>query len=113
MSRKTLLAVIAVAGGILTFLQTQFGLSISATGVVAGLIAIVLYIQNEAKLDLKRVEQQFSKVKDPKFWLAFASSMVVVIDNAFTLNLPVEIIVSILAGLMALLFKKESNTLKS
>ena len=43
MSRKTILAIIAVFGAALTVFQQQLGLSIDPTAVVAGLTAIVLY----------------------------------------------------------------------
>ncbi len=109
MSRKTILGIIAVLGAILTFFQSQFGLNVDTTAVVAGLTAIVLYILFEAKLDIKRIGTQVGKFKDPKFWAAFVSAMLVAVDNAFSLNLPVEAIVSGIAILMSILFKAESK----
>lgn len=107
MSRKTLLAIIAVIGAALTFLQTQFGLSISSTAVVGGLSAIVLYILFEAKLDIKALKAQPGKWVDPKFWLAFVAAMLVAVAEAFGLNIPVEAITAVLALIMSLLFGKQ------
>ena len=107
MSRKTLLGIIAIIGAALTFLQVQFGLSISATAVVGGLSAIVLYILFEAKLDLKALGAQPQKWSDPKFWLAFIAAMLVAVGEAFGLNIPVEAITAVLALIMSLLFGKQ------
>ena len=110
MSRKTIMAVLGVVGTVLVFLKEQFGLAIDATAIVAGLAAILLYVLFEAKLDIQRITAQSSKFKDPKFWLAFASALVVAVNESFGLNLPVEIIVTVLTAIMGLLFKKDKAT---
>jgi len=107
MSRKTLLAVFAVIGTVLAFFQQQFGLTLDVTAIVGGLTVIVLYILFEAKLDFKRITGQVGKFKDPKFWLAFASAVLVGLQNAFGWNLPTEAIVAVLTVIMSILFGKD------
>ena len=107
MSRKTIMAVLGVIGAILVFLQQQFGLTLDATAIVGGLTAIVLYILFEAKLDAKRIGMQLGRFKDPKFWLAFVSALLVALQNAFGWNLPIEAIVSVLTVVMSILFGKD------
>ena len=109
MSRKTIMGIIAVLGAVLNFFQDQFGLAIDTTAVIAGLTAILLYILFEGKLDIKRIGTQAGKFKDPKFWAAFVSAMLVAVDAAFELNLPVEAIVSVIAIIMSLLFKADAK----
>jgi len=107
MSRKTIMAILGVLGAILVFFQQQFGMTLDATAIVGGLTAIVLYILFEAKLDFKRIGGQMGKFKDPKFWLAFASALLVALQNAFGWNLPIEAIVSVLTVLMSILFGRD------
>lgn len=107
MSRKTITAVLAVIGAVITFFAEEFGLSINPVAVVAGMTAVVLYVLFEAKLDLKKLEAQIGRFKDPKFWLAFLSAMLVAANEAFALNLPIEAIVSVLTVIMATLFGVE------
>jgi len=108
MSRKTLLGIIGVIGAILVVFQSQFGLTINTTEIVAGLTAIMLYILFEGKADIKRIGEQKAKFKDPKFWIAIGSGVVVSLNSTLGLNLPVEIIVSVLTFLMSLLFGKDA-----
>ena len=107
MSRKTIMAILGVIGAILVFFQQQFGLTLDATAIVGGLTAIVLYVLFEAKLDLKRIVGQVGKFKDPKFWLAFISALLVALQSAFGWNLPIEAIVSVLTVIMSILFAKD------
>lgn len=110
MSRKTIMAILGVIGAILVFFQQQFGLAIDATAIVGGLTAIVLYILFEAKLDLARIGEQVHQVgrfKDPKFWLAFASVLLIALQNAFGWNLPIEAIIAVLTVIMSILFGKD------
>lgn len=109
MSRKSIMGIIAVLGAVLTFFQDKFGLAIDTTAVIAGLTAIVLYILFEAKLDIKRIGAQVGKFKDPKFWAALISAILVAVDSAFELNLPVEAIISVIAIVMSILFKADSK----
>ena len=113
MSRKTLLGIIAVLGAVLTVFKEQFGLAIDATAVVGGLTVIILYILFEAKLDFKRVSGQFGKFKDPKFWLAFISAVLVAANNGFDLNLPIETILTVLGIIMSLLFGVDNKKLST
>ena len=109
MSRKTILGIIGVLGAILVFFQTQFGLAIDTTAVVAGITVILLYVLFEGKLDIQRIGSQSAKFADPKFWAAFVSALLVAVDGAFELNLPVEAIVSVIAIIMSILFKADAK----
>ncbi len=113
MSRKTIIAVIAVIGAVLTFFSKEFGLSIDPTAVVAGMTALVLYILFEAKLDLKKIKAQSGRFKDPKFWLAFLSAVLVAVSESFGLNLPIEAIASVLTLVMSTLFGVEFQKAKT
>jgi len=113
MSRKTILAIIAVFGAALTVFQQQLGLSIDPTAVVAGLTAIVLYGLFEAKLDIKRITSQSGKFKDPKFWIAFISPILVAANESFGINLPIEVIVTVLTMILSALFGASFKKAKS
>ena len=103
-SRKTLCGVIAVIAAIVAFLKQEFGLAIDDTSIIAGLTALLLYILFEAKLDLQKIEAQAGRFKDPKFWLAMISTILVVLQNAFGWQIPVEAIVAVLTVIMSVLF---------
>jgi len=107
MSRKTLTAALGIIGAVLAFFSEQFGLSIDPVAVIAGLSSIVLYILLEGKLDIQRVGSQAAKFKDPKFWLAFISAILVAVSETFGLALPVEAIIAVLTVIMGVLFKAE------
>lgn len=107
MSRKTLMAILGILGAILAFFQAQFGLSIDSTAFIGAIGIIVGYILFEAKLDFKRIQQGIAKFKDPKFWLAFVSAILVAINEAFGWNLPIEIILTVVGFLLSLLFGKD------
>jgi len=107
MSRKTLTAALGIIGAVLAFFSEQFGLSINPIKVMAGLSAITLYLLWEGKLDIQRVGLQIGRFKDPKFWLAFISAILVAVSEAFGLALPVEAIVAVLTVIMGVLFKAE------
>ena len=113
MSRKTLLGIIAVLGAVLTVFKEQFGLAIDATAVVGGLTVILLYVLFESKLDFKRVTAQLGKFKDPKFWLALISALLVAVNESFGLSLPIETILAVLGIIMSLLFKADSKKISS
>lgn len=112
MSRKTILGIIGVLGAILTVFADQFGLTIDPTAAIAGLTAVTLYILFEAKVDLKRIGEQAGKFKDPKFWLALVSALLVAVNQGFGLNLPVETIISVLTLIMSLLFGKSYSAVR-
>jgi len=106
-SRKTITAVIGIVSAVLAFFSEQFGLSIDPVAVMAGLASIVTYVLLEGKLDIKRVGSQIGKFKDLKFWLAFISAILVAVNEALGLKLPVEAIVAVLTVIMGFLFKAE------
>ena len=105
MSRKTLMAVIAIIGVILTFFKDQFGLNIDVTSILAGISAILLYILWEAKNDLKKLATQPKKWKDLKFWITFISVVLAAINQNFGTGIPVELIISGLTVIVGFLFK--------
>ena len=113
MSRKTLTAALGIIGAVLAFFSEQFGLSINPIKVMAGLSAITLYLLWEGKLDIRRVGSQIGKFKDPKFWLAFISAILVAASEAFGLALPVEAIVAVLTVIMGVLFKAEFKKIET
>jgi len=107
MSRKTFLAIVSVFGALITVFADKFGLTLDPVQMVAAITAIGLYILFESKLDYKTMTQQKDRWKDPKFYLAFLSAVLVALNTSFAMNLPVEVIVGAATALMALLFKKE------
>jgi len=107
MSRKTLLAIIGVIGAILTFLKTEFGLVVNVTGLITWITGILLYVFYEAKLDAKRIGLQLHRFKDPKFLLALLITVITAISESFGLNLPIEVINTVLVFIMSLLFGKD------
>ena len=109
MSRKTITAALGIIGAVLAFFSKQFGLSIDPVAIIAGLSAITLYLLREGKLDIKRIGSQIGKFKDPKFWLAFISAILVAVSETFGLALPVEAIIAVLTVIMGVLFKVEFN----
>lgn len=112
MSRKTITAALGLIGAVLVFVSNEFGLSIDPTAVLAGLSSVVLYVLLEGKLDIKRIGSQIGKFKDVKFWLAFISAILVAVNEAFGLALPVEAIVGVLTLIMGVLFKVEFVKIK-
>jgi len=112
MSRKSLMAVLAVIGAVLVFISEQFGLGLNIAPVLAGVTATLLYVLFEAKADLRRVVgrigTQSGKFTDPKFLAALISTVLVAVAEAFGWDIPVEAIVSVLTVLMAFLFGKEA-----
>ena len=108
MSRKTLLAILAVIGAVLVFVGKEFGLTLDASAVMAGITAILLYIFFEMKADFKRVGTQIGKFTDPKFLLALAASILAAVNTHFGLGIPVEAVIAVLALIMGVLFKAQT-----
>ncbi len=114
MSRKTVLFIVAIIGAILTWMTGVFGLSISAGAVVAGMMAVVVYIFGEMKNDISRIRKkiyQDGKWRDPAFWTSLVAALLPVINSYFKLNIPVETIVSILTVVLAIIFGKRQISL--
>jgi len=112
MSRKTLLAVLGVITAILAFFKEEFGLGMDVMAVLGGLMAVVLYILFEAKLDLKKLGAQSGKWKDPKFWIAMAAVILAALNKELGLNLPAETIITALTIIMAVLFGAKFKAVK-
>ena len=113
MSRKTMLAILAALGSILGFLNGWFELGLNVTALMATVTALFLWVFFEARLDIKRllgqIKSQSNKFADPRFWLALAMVLIEVLNEAFALKLPVEVIIIVLTALMGLLFKKQEE----
>jgi len=106
MSRKWLFVLVAVVGAITAFLSREFGLSPTFGPAAAGLVAVVVYIFNEAKADLRRIKAQAGKFKDPKFLITLISAIVAALGSS-GVNLPVspEVIIAVLTAIVGVLFK--------
>jgi len=112
MSRKTILGIIAVLGAILAVFQKQFGLAIDSTAFVSGLSVVLLYILLEGKADLKRMGQQSGKFKDPKFLVALLTAILTALKETLWPGLPLEVVNTIIAIVMSILFGKDWKQLK-
>lgn len=107
MSRKTITVIAAVVGAIITFFQSQFGLSISGTAVAGSLAAVLAYVFFEGKMDLRRVQSglvQGRKWVDPAFWVALVSALLPVINTQLELKLPVETITAGVSFILSVIF---------
>lgn len=114
--RKTLILAITILTAIISFFQDQFSLSINAAAVGATALAVIVYIFGEFKNDIQRVKLklfQEGKWKDPAFWIAFLSSILPVLNAELKLNLPVELIISVLTGVITIIFAKRNKELKN
>jgi hypothetical protein len=113
MSRKTFLAIVAVVGAILTFLNEQFTLGLDTTALVAVITTIGVWIFFEARLDIKRiigqVAEQTGKFKDPRFWSALIIALLEVMNEILGWNIPIEIVAGVLVVILGFLFKKEGD----
>ncbi len=106
MSRKTILTVTAVFGAVLAVFVAEFGLSINATALAAGLGSVLYWVFREGKEDLKKIGAQCARFKDPKFWLTVISAFISALATA-GINLPIspEIIIAVLTAIVGILFK--------
>jgi len=114
MSRKTVMFIVAIVGALLTWATGIFGLSISATAVVGGMTAVVVYIFGEMKNDIARVKKkiyQGEKWRDPAFWTSLVAAFLPVVNTYLKLNIPVETVVSILTVILAFIFGKRQISL--
>jgi len=109
MSRKTLFAVLAVLEAVLLYLATQFGLSIDATAIIGAIVLLGTYIALEAGADFKRIASQTARFKDPAFWTALLSQVLLAVNEAFELSIPVELIVGLTALILGIIFKTKKD----
>jgi len=107
--RKWLMVLLAALGSVGALVSTEFGLTVQLGSVVAGLGVALVYVFGEARADMARIKEGVTagKLKDPKFWLAFAGAVIAGLGSA-GMNLPVspEIISAVLAVILGALFKK-------
>ncbi len=110
MSRKTILTVTAVIGAVLGVFATTFGLTLNATGLAAGLAAVLVYVFAEAKADLKKLSDQATKWKDPKFWITVISAALgALATSGVPLPVSPEIIIAVLTAIVGIIFKVEAT----
>jgi hypothetical protein len=109
MSRKTIFGVLAVVEAILLYFATQFGLSINATAIIGAITLLATYISVEAYQDYKRVTSQSARFKDPAFWTALISQILLAVNEAFELSIPVELIVGLAALILGFFFKTKKD----
>jgi membrane associated rhomboid family serine protease len=111
MSRKTILTVTAVIGAILVVITKTFGLALNAMGFVVGLTAVLLYVFLEGKADIKKLSDQATKWKDPKFWLTVISAVLgALATSGVPLPVSPEIIIAVLTAIVGVLFGKQAAT---
>ena len=115
--RKIIMLIIGLLGVVLAYFRDQFGLSgLQLEAMLIALIPIVVYIFGEARNDIERIKKslatQSGKWTDPKFWVGAVAVIIIWVNQAFGLNLPVEIIITALTFILGLIFRKDFSTLK-
>ena len=110
-SRKTIVLWLSFGGSVLMWLANQFGLAdLNMVSVIPALAAGLLYIAFEAKVDIQKIKnkvsEQSNKFRDPAFWSGLISILLVHISTITGWDIPVEIIVSVLSGIMVIIFGK-------
>lgn len=108
MSRKTIAVVVAVIGAVLGIMVSEFGLSINAVALAAGLASVLVWVFGEAKADIAKVGAQIGRFKDPKFLLTIVSAIIGALGTA-GVSLPIspEIIIAVLTAIVGILFKAD------
>jgi len=110
-SRKWVMFVIGFIGAVGAYVGTQAGLSIDFAAVTIALTAAVVWITQQAKLDIAKL-RQFDKWKDKKFWVALVLVVLGFVDGFFKLNLPIAeigaIVTVIIGFIIQIIFKKEA-----
>ena len=115
--RKIIMLIIGLLGVVLAYFRDQFGLSgLQLEAVLIALVPIGVYIFGEAKSDMERIKkslaEQSKKWVDPKFIVGLVAAIIVWVNQAFGLNLPIEIIVTALTFILGLIFRKDYSALK-
>lgn len=109
-SRKTLVVILGILTAVVAVFQQEFGLSITLTTAVAGLVALMVYLFGEFKQDLARIRSQAHRWADPKFWIAIVAAVLAVLNTELGLGLPANAIIAVLTIIMGILFKKNVAT---
>jgi hypothetical protein len=110
MSRKSILAFVAVFGAVLGVVGTEFGLTLNGPAAAAGLGSVLLYVFFEAKADKTRFGAQAGKFKDPKFWLATVSAAIAaLVQSGVALPISPDLIIGVLTVVMGVLFKAQAT----
>ncbi|MAH50266.1 hypothetical protein CMI37_30880 [Candidatus Pacearchaeota archaeon] len=106
-SRKTLFYIIGILTAGLSVVKEAFGLEVDFKAVGAGLVSMITYLQFQAKVDLKKLQENSDKLKDKKFWLALIAPMLVAITEASGIVLPTAEIIAVMTLLLTLLFGRK------
>ena len=115
-SRKVILLVVGIITAIMTFMQKTVGVSMDATAALSGLVVVVAYLFGEGKMDFKRVKTgivQGGKWKDSAFWTSLAASLLPVFNEALGINIPVEMVNSVIAIVIGFVFSKRAKNVES
>jgi hypothetical protein len=103
--------VIGFIGAVGAYIGVEAGLSVDFAAVAAALTGAIVWITQQAKLDVAKL-RQFDKWKDKKFWIALAMVVVGFVDSFFELGLPVAEIgaaVNLVIGfVIQLIFKTDT-----
>jgi|GEM_PF-4598747 hypothetical protein len=111
-SRKTILGIIAILAAIATAFGGSFGLEINPGVGVTYVGVALIYILFQGKSDIRkawaRIGEQMPKFKDGKFWSVIVLAAVGAADQAFGLKLPMELVNTIVAFIISIIFKVEA-----
>lgn len=104
-TKTTVFTILAVLGAALTVFANALGLALDPTKALAGVAAVLVYVFASFKSDIAGLNQPLIW-KDPKVWLASIEAAIGALTAAgVTLPIPPEIIITVLAAIMGLLFK--------
>ena len=110
MSRKTLLTILGVLAAAGAVVSTEFGLHANLGAVITTIAAVLVYVFNEAKLDLANLASQKAKWTDQKFLTTMVAAIIGAIGAAgVTLPIAPEIIIAVLTGIIQALFKTQTS----
>jgi len=107
MSRKTIQFMIGLLTAILAVICEATGVvSVDWKSVGAVGLAIISYLQFQAKLDIQKIAQS-EKFKDPKFYVSLLAVAIAEIGAFLGVDLPVAEISAVLTLILSLFFSKK------
>jgi len=111
-SRKTILGIVATLAALATAFGGAFGLEINPGAGVTFVGTALLYVLFQGKSDIKKawnkVQEQKAKFKDGKFWSVIILAVVNAANQAFALNLPMDVVNAVVAFIISILFKAQA-----
>jgi hypothetical protein len=99
------MAIYGILAAVLAFFSEEFGLSLDVTAVLGGLVVALTYIFWEAKDDIARIKAQPHRWRDPKFWVAFISTVLLSLNEQLGMNIPVDVLSPVLVIVITAMFK--------